>query len=191
MKTQGKSVSDEELVEKIRREDTELYREIVGRYQQGLYRYLRHLTNRPDAAEDLVQDVLIKAYRNLFGFDTRKKFSSWIYRIAHNEGVNYIRKTGKRKSISFEDLAVPPPNENDSPEEELVREEIRRNLTECLDEMKTKYREALVLHYIEEKPYKEISDILRVPMGTVGTLIARGKNMLRAICQRKGGDLSP
>lgn len=55
--------------------------------------------------------------------------------------------------------------------------------------MKTKYREALVLHYIEEKPYKEISDILRVPMGTVGTLIARGKNMLRAICQRKGGNL--
>ncbi len=62
MKTQGKSVSDEELVEKIRREETELYREIVGRYQQGLYRYLRHFTNRPDATEGLVQDVLIKAY---------------------------------------------------------------------------------------------------------------------------------
>jgi len=62
MRTQGKSASDEELVDKIRREDTELYRETVGRYQQGLYHYLRHLTNRPDGAGDLVQDILINAY---------------------------------------------------------------------------------------------------------------------------------
>ena len=73
MKTQGKSVSDEELVEKIRREDTELYREIVGRHQRGLYRYLRHFTNRPDAAEDLVQDVL---YLRLHLYDSMRCCSS-------------------------------------------------------------------------------------------------------------------
>ena len=181
-------LSDERLVEKVRTENGELYREIVRRYQQKLYRYLRYLTNQPDEAEDLVQDVLIKAYRNLFGFDIKRKSSSWVYRIAHNEGLNYIKRVQKRKGVSFEDRSAPVLSDHNSPEDELAREEMRRNVHECLDELEPKYREPLILYYFEDKSYREISDVLRVPIGTVGTLISRGKGILKVICQKKGGN---
>jgi len=184
-----KDLSDEELVEKIRSEDNELYAEIVRRYQQKLYHYLRYLTNRPSEAEDLLQNVFIKAYRNLFGFDTKKKFSSWIYRIAHNEGVNFVKKTTRKKQVSLENLekiGFSPESEDDSIEDAFAREEIREKVKECLDELEAKYREPLVLYYFEDKSYREISDILRVPAKTVGTFIFRGKRILKTIFEKKG-----
>jgi len=182
------SLSDEQLVKKIRSEDSELYAEIVKRYQQGLYRYLRYLTNQSAEAEGLVQDVFIKAYRNLFGFDTKRKFSSWIYRIAHNEGVNYLKKAARRKDISLKYLDFTVPAPDDCSENQSTREETKRKIQKCLGELKPKYREPLVLYYFEEKSYQEISDILRIPKGTVGTLISRGRSVLKAIYQKKGGD---
>ncbi len=186
------SLSDEKLVEKIRSENSELFAEIIERYQQKLYRYLRYLTNRPGEAEDILQDVFIKAYRNLLDFNTKKKFSSWIYRIAHNEGVNSIKKLNRRKKISLQGLGkidFVPNGKNDSPLDAQVRKEIQEKVKECLDELETKYREPLILYYLEDKHYREISDILRISTNTVGTLILRGKRMLKVICQKKGGDL--
>ncbi len=183
-----KDLSDEELVEKIRSENNELYAEIVGRYQQKLYRYLRYLTNRPDEAEDLLQDVFIKAYRNLFGFDTKRKFSPWIYRIAHNEGVNFVKRASRGKQVSLDNLEkinFSPGNEGDSMEDAFIKEEIREKMKQCLDELEAKYREPLVLYYFEDKSYREISDILRIPVKTVGTFIFRGKRILKTICQKK------
>ena len=187
-----KSLSDEKLVEKIRSRDSELFAEIIGRYQQKLYRYLRYLTNRPSEAEDILQDVFIKAYRNLLGFNTKKKFSSWIYRIAHNEGVNFIRKLSKRKEISLQGLGkidFAPNRKNNSFLDAQVRKEIQEKVKECLDELEIKYREPLILYYLEGKHYREISDILRISTKTVGTLIFRGKRILKVICEKKGGDL--
>ena len=182
------NLSDEKLVEKVRTKNHQLYGEIVKRYQQKLYRYLRYLTNQPDEAEDLVQNVFIKAYRNLFGFDTKRKFSSWIYRIAHNEGVNHLKKMQKLKKVFFQDHNVLFSPVNNSPEDELIRQEIQKKMKECLDELKSKYREPLILYYFEDKSYQEISDVLKIPVGTVGTFISRGKLILKAICQKKGGD---
>jgi len=184
-----KDLSDEELVEKIRSEDNELYAEIVRRYQQKLYHYLRYLTNRPSEAEDLLQNVFIKAYRNLFGFDTKKKFSSWIYRIAHNEGVSFLKKITRKKQVSLENVDFSPKSEDDSIEDAFIKEEIRERVKQCLDELEAKYREPLVLYYFEDKSYREISDILRVPAKTVGTFIFRGKRLLKTICEKKEGDL--
>ena len=180
-----KDLSDEELVEKIRSENNELYAEIVRRYEQKLYRYLRYLTNRPDESEDLLQDVFIKAYRNLFGFDTKRKFSPWIYRIAHNEGVNFVKKTNRRKQVSLENVDFSLGNQGDSVEDVFTKGEIREKVKECLDELEAKYREPLVLYYFEDKSYREISDILRIPVKTVGTFIFRGKRILKTICQKK------
>ncbi len=186
------SLSDEKLVERIRSEDSELFAEIVGRYQQKLYRYLRYLTNRPSEAEDILQDVFIKAYRNLLDFNTKKKFSSWIYRIAHNEGVNFIKKLNRRKEISLQGsgkIDSIPDGKNNSLLDNQERKEIQEKVKECLDELEAKYREPLILYYLEDKQYREISDILRISTNTVGTLILRGKRILKAICQKKGGDL--
>lgn len=186
-----KNLSDEELVERIRTEDNELYAEIVWRYQQKLYLYLDCLTNHSSEAEDLLQNVFLKAYRSLFGFDSQRRFSTWIYRIAHNEGVNFLKKTTRRKQVSLEHLKKTPAieeNENDSVLDLLDKKQIKAKMKMCLGRLEAKYRGPLILHYFEEKSYREISDILRVPSKTVGTLIFRGKRILRTIYGSKEKD---
>ena len=96
-----KNLSDEALVELVCSQNQELYAEIVRRYQDKLMRYAHYLTQNEDQAADVVQEAFIKAFINLKGFNTKKKFSSWIYRIVHNQAINYLKKY--QKEISLED----------------------------------------------------------------------------------------
>ena len=178
-------LSDEQVVSIVREKNKEMYTEIIGRYQGKLSHYLRKFIHDNDELEDVLQGVFIKAYENLYGFDTKRKFSSWIYRISHNEAVNHIKKYSKI-SVSvdeveslLEDEKVNLPNGVD---QSILKEEVEKALTE----MKEKYREALILYFFEQKSYDEMSEILRVPVNTVGTLIARGKKNLKIILEKYG-----
>ena len=92
-------LSDEELVELVRTKDQELYAHIVNRYQNQLLRYSTYLIGDSDKAQDAVQTTFIKAFQNLQSFNTNKKFSSWIYRICHNESINLAKKYQKESWI--------------------------------------------------------------------------------------------
>ena len=172
---------DEKIVEMVRSSNKELYVYIIKRYQEKLMRYANYLVgNEPDAA-DAVQEAFIKAYINLNGFDLTKNFSSWIYRIVHNESMNLISKRKKEVSLinDFDfDSGV-------DVEESFVKHELWRTAHNCLNQMPIIYREPLSLFYLEEKSYVEISDILRIPQGTVGTRINRAKIIMKRICQKK------
>jgi len=174
-------LSDEEVVEITRTKNKEAYSEIIKRYQGKLMRYAKYLVNDNERASDVVQDAFIKAYINLNSFDTKRKFSSWIYRIVHNEAVNLINKYKKEKPL-FENIDF---DSGINIEEEYTQNEVRKMVKNCLEEMSLLYREPLSLYYLEEKSYKEISDILRIPIGTVGIRINRAKLIMRQICQRK------
>jgi RNA polymerase sigma-70 factor (ECF subfamily) len=172
--------SDEEMVEKIRLFDQELYSVIIERYQHKLMRYSTHLVNDKDKALDIVQDSFIKAFINLQGFDTKKKFSSWIYRIVHNEAMNSIKKY--RKEVKM-------PEDFDFPSDEDMTKEFedKENVIKvegCLRKIPLLYSEPLSLYYLDEKTYEEISDILRIPMGTVATRISRARTAMKHICQK-------
>lgn len=177
-----KSLSDEHVVSLVKK-NKQMYREIVRRYEDKLLRYSKYLTGDYDTAADAVQEAFIKAYVNLNSFNTKMKFSSWIYRITHNEAVNQIKK--KKNKFSIEDFDIA--DEKNSVEEKLTTKEIAQMVNKCLGEMPVKYKTVLVLYYLEEKSYMEISDIMRLPVGTVGTLISRGKKILKSICLAKGG----
>ena len=88
-------LSDEEVVEITRTKNKETYAEIIKRYQKKLMRYATYLLNDDDKAADVVQESFIKAYENLNSFNSNKKFSSWIYRIVHNQAINLINKHKK------------------------------------------------------------------------------------------------
>jgi len=173
-------LSDEKVVELIRREDKELYVHIIKRYQDKLMRYANYLVGDDHMASDVVQASFIKTYINLNNFDTKKKFSSYIYRIVHNEAVNLIRKQKKQISL-HEDSNF---DSGTNIEDDFVREEIKSLTHSCLNKMPMIYREVLSLSFLEEKSYEEISDILRVPVGTVGTRINRAKVIMKKICQQ-------
>lgn len=173
-------ITDEEMVDKIRLIDQELYVVIVERYQNKLLRYVTNLIGDENKATDVVQEAFIKAFVNLNSFDLKKKFSSWIYRIAHNESMNIVKKY--RKEVAMPNGVDFQSNENI--EYKFEQNEISVKVLKCLDGIPLLYSETLTLRYIEEKSYEEISDILRIPMGTVATRIARGKKLMKHLCQK-------
>jgi RNA polymerase sigma-70 factor (ECF subfamily) len=172
--------SDEEVVEMTRSLDQEFYVVLMERYQGRLLRYATNLIKNEDKAADVVQESFIKAFINLKGFDVKKKFSSWIYRIVHNEAMNIIIK--HKKETSFPD-EIDFKSEEDI-EKDFEQKEITAEVKKCLEKIPLLYSEPFTLYYIDEKLYKEISDILRIPIGTVATRISQAKILMKKICQK-------
>lgn len=173
-------LSDEKIVELIRKKDKELYVHIIKRYQDKLMRYANYLIWDKNSAADIVQEAFIKTYINLNGFDTKKKFSSYIYRIVHNEAMNLINKQKKQVSL-YEDIDF---DSGIDTEDEFVKKELTSHTHDCLNKMPVIYGEVLSLYFLEDKSYKEIGDILRISVGTVGTRINRAKIIMKKICQQ-------
>ena len=173
--------TDEEVVEFTRTKNKEAYAEIIRRFQDKLMRYAKYILSDDEKAADVVQESFIKAYVNLNSFNSKKKFSSWIYRMVHNQAINLIVKHKKELPL-FNDIDF---DSGVDIEKEYVRGEITKMVKECLNQMSILYKEPLSLYFLEDKSYNEISDILRIPIGTVGTRINRAKKLMKEICQRK------
>ncbi len=175
-----KQHTDEQVVEYIRTQDQESYLELVLRYQNKLFRYVYTISRDEAKSEDIVQNTFIKAFVNLNNFNVNKKFSSWIFRIAHNQAIDELKKY-KRETPILENIDF---NSKENIEEEFSQKETRQRVQKCLFEMPLIYSEPLELYFIEEKSYDEISDILQIPIGTVGTRINRAKILMKKICQK-------
>jgi RNA polymerase sigma-70 factor, ECF subfamily len=179
----NENLSDNELVIIIREMDQERYGEIIERYQGKLFSYLYRLIGNRDEAQDLLQDVFIKAFRNLNSFDAERKFSSWIYRIAHNEAVNHIKRKSLKRFISWEDVVsvkdkLVTSSTEEGADESWIRQEMQKEVSDAVDLLPLKYKQVLLLRYFSDKSYEEISEILGRPVNTVGTLINRAKKKL-------------
>ena len=173
-----KNLKDEHIVDLVRTKDKELYLEIVIRYQEKLLRYAINLIQDKSKAEDAVQESFIKAFINLNSFNLKMKFSSWIYRIVHNQVMNTFNKN-KRELPLLDNFDF---DSGKNLELDLTKKEIQERVNKCINKMSVIYSEPLSLYYIEEKSYEEISDILRLPVGTVGVRINRAKIMMKKIC---------
>jgi len=173
-------LTDEEIIKKVRTSNQDLYSVIIDRYQKKLVRYVNNLIKNEDKAIDVVQESFIKAYINLNSFNIEKKFSSWIYRIVHNQAINLAKKYQKETPL-LEDWDF---KSNDDVEKDFEEKETIEKVENCLKDIPLLYSEPLSLYYLDEKSYEEISDILKIPMGTVATRINRGKKIMKNICQK-------
>jgi len=176
------NITDQELVA-LTLQEKENYEHLMQRYEAKLLRYIIRLARvGEEDAKDILQEVFIKAYKNLNEYNAGFSFSSWIYRIAHNEAVSYLRKLSARpKVIKTEDndillnmLAKEPDFEI-----EIDKKYLSEEIGKILNRLDNKYREVIILKFLEERNYKEISDIIKKPAGTVATLISRAKKRLR------------
>lgn len=177
-------MSDEEIVAKTLL-DKAFFEHIVLRYEDKLSRYIWRLgIHNEDDRADVLQNIFIKVYKNLYGFDTELSFSSWVYRIAHNEAISFYRRKRVRPEGHLVDNQEDLIGLISSPEENAEKHfDMRVNAQEvsrAFAHIDQKYRDALILRFFEHKEYEEISDILKIPPGTVGTLIHRGKKELKA-----------
>lgn len=174
-------MTDEEIVVLVQKGETEKFGEIVGRYEKKLYWYIKGLVNQKDEeVEDLLQEVFIGAYENIREFDTKKKFSSWIYRIAHNKAIDFFRK----KRVKIADIDIGEWDElfeagNKLFEEIEIELEEKKKLGRIIGQLEVKYKEVVLLYFFEDKSYEEISDILQIPSSNVGVMLFRAKKQLK------------
>lgn len=180
MNTSPSVLTDEEIAKEICTGNKELFGVLIDRYEAKLTRYVKRFTQHDDDISDIIQIIFIKAYTYLQSFDTSRSFNSWIYRIAHNESVSYLRKRGTEK-ISFIDFDTffPHPFAKETADEKTLKDEDKKALDISLKHISPKYREVLVLYYYEELSYQEIADVLHIPIATVGVRIRRGKEALQ------------
>lgn len=176
--------NDEEIAIQVQKGDIESFRILVERYEPKMTRYAKRFFFDGDEGKDLVQEVFIKAYVNIQSFDASRRFSPWIYRIAHNEFVNNIKKRQKeRENVSIFDFDVLFPHlvAKETADDGFNKAEVKRMLEGSLNKLNAKYKEPLVLYYFEDMDYREIADILHIPISTVGVRLQRGRAMLKKI----------
>jgi RNA polymerase sigma-70 factor (ECF subfamily) len=176
--------SDEEIAERVQAGDSESFRVLVERYEPKMTRYARRFLFAGEETKDLVQEIFIKAYVNMRSFRSAERFSPWLYRIAHNEFINQLKRKQKEKrniSIFDFDILFPHPIAKETADGDINRQEMKKMLDRSLDEIGPKYKEPLVLYYFEDMDYKEIADILHIPISTVGVRLQRGRIMLKKL----------
>ncbi len=177
-------VTDEQLVLRAQAGDRDSFGELARRYEARLLRYVSKLIGGGDLEPaDVVQETLIKAYLNLQGFDPERRFSPWIYRIAHNEMVSAVRRR-TRDALDFYDFDnfLPQIRSKHNLESDADKQFLREQMGECLDKLSGAYREPLVLYAFEDMSYAEIGDVLHLSPAAVGVRINRAKSKLRQLC---------
>jgi RNA polymerase sigma-70 factor (ECF subfamily) len=177
--------NDEDIVSQILHGDVDAFGALMQRYEPRLMRYVIYLIHDDAMASDVVQETFIKTYKNLHGFNSKYKFSSWIYRIAHNEAMNAIKHERKIvHDLDVEDIHEATYETNTI--QDIDRAILQGDVKACLDNLPLKYREVLMLQYYEHMKYSEIADVMHMPPATVGVWAARGKAELKLICEQKG-----
>lgn len=177
--------TDEALAALVQGGDHEALALLVRRYEAPLRRYGKKFLGVGGDIDDVLQEVFIKAYQNIRSFDPTRRFSPWIYRIAHNEFVSFLRRTtGERVGAVDLDTIAPWLAAREDVRIGIEEQELRDMLDVCLRELPAKYREPLVLRYMEDLSYEEIADVMQIPRATVGVRITRGKALARTICER-------
>lgn len=191
-------IDDYEIVLKTL-QDPNNFKYIIQKYEHKLSQYIQRIIyiNKEDT-EDILQEVFINIYKNLNSYNPDYKFSSWIYRITHNECINFLRRNKK----NLKEITTSVNTEDDEEvydildniasdidlEKDIIKNHEKDIVHKVLAQLDEKYRAVLVLKFLEEKDYKEISDILKIPIGTVGSLINRAKKNFIKILKEKYGE---
>jgi RNA polymerase sigma-70 factor (ECF subfamily) len=185
------ALTDIELISASLRGLEDNFEALVQRYQRPIVGYVYRMLNDYDAALDVSQEVFIKVYKSLDRYSSDYKFSTWLYRIAHNAAIDYIRRNSKKEqSLETEgaegtyqlQLESPRPTPEDDREKSEWRTEIE-SVVKCLP---SAYRELIVLRHGEDLSYAEIAEISELPLGTVKNRLFRAREMMREIFIERG-----
>jgi RNA polymerase sigma-70 factor (ECF subfamily) len=168
--------------------DSQYFYCLMKRYEEKLASYVKRFTYLPDEdIDDIVQESFISAYQHLNDCDCKLKFSSWMYRIVHNQAINFMKKNKQSVKIDVEndDEFVDWLVADTNIEKETIIKYFNEYVKTVIEKLKPIYKEVLVLKFFEDKDYQEISDILQKPMGTVATLLSRAKIQFKQIYEKE------
>ena len=171
-------VDDSALVAQSLAGDQLAFQRLVERHQTRLFSLVRHYTRNAVEIEDLVQETLLKAYARLASFQSQSSFYTWLYRIATNTILDWLKRQGRNPVQSVEDIEVSmsaSPRAVMRPDARLAQEEIARITQEILAELPEIFRTVLVLREFEDLAYQEIADVLGISIGTVESRLFRAR----------------
>ena len=173
-------------IKQVLKGDQNAYADIVNLYQHKLYQICYRMLGNKQEAEDIAQEAFVRAYINLHSYDQKRKFSTWLYRIATNLCIDRIRKKKPDYYLDAEvagtdglDMYSQIAADEKLPEDVVAQMELQERIQYEISRLPDKYRSVIVLKYIEELSLQEISEILDMPLGTVKTRIHRGREALR------------
>ncbi len=179
------SLEDDVLVKKAKGGDEKAYKKLVDKYERALYFHILKMVKDREQVEDLVQEAFVKAFDNLNTYSTNYAFSTWLYRIATNNTIDYLRKK-KLNTLSIDkpmktkdgEMEMQLPDESASTDRDIIKKQRKKIVQNAIDDLPKKYRKVIQLRHMEEKSYKEISNILDKPLGTVKAHIFRARELL-------------
>lgn len=192
--TTDKARRDYQLVCRAREEgDQRAYADLMRMYKEPIYLMLLKMTNNPTEADDLTIEAFGKAFASLHLYTPTHAFSTWLYSIATNNCVDFIRKK-RLQTVYIDDVwtssgdeawEYPIPSEGSNPEESIIHEQRVQMLRDVVKQLKPRYRRLVELRYFEEKSYEEIAEELHLPLGTVKVQLFRARDLLQNILRSR------
>lgn len=190
MSSDPEELSDQDVVRLVQQGEADAFGRLIERYGDRIKRYVSRFFSSKDDVDDIVQETFIKAYRNIKQFNPQRPWSPWLYRIAHNQLVNALKKKKKDPLFFFDlDVYLPRLFSVRDTEAEISRRETKRLVEDSLAQLDFKYREVLILYYLEGLSYQEIAEVMRVPVSTVGIRLKRARHLARQIYQQRHGTI--
>jgi RNA polymerase sigma-70 factor (ECF subfamily) len=182
--TLWKDASDRDLVATATIGVEGSFEELVRRYQRPISAYVYRMVGDYEASLDLTQEIFIKVYGSLARYRCEFKFSTWIYKIAHNSAVDHLRRNaGRERSLSSgiegDQYELPIESGSLSPEQESERRERRLEIETVVRSLPNAYRELIVLRHSQDLTYEEIVEVTGLPLGTVKNRLFRAREMMR------------
>ena len=167
------------------------FEELVRRYQRPISAYVYRMVGNYESALDLTQEIFIKVYSSLSRYRSEFKFSTWIYKIAHNAAVDHLRRTTTREQslvvgAEGDQFDLPIESGRLSPEQESERKERRIEIETVVRALPSNYRELIILRHSQDLSYEEIVDVTGLPLGTVKNRLFRAREMMRQLFVEKG-----
>jgi RNA polymerase sigma-70 factor (ECF subfamily) len=183
---------EQKIIEKVLQGDTQAFEALVIANEKKVYNLAIKMTGNVEDAQDITQEVFIKAYRQLANFRGESKFSVWIYRMTYNLAIDFIRqrtRSAKTIQLTYQDdesapLEIPSPEA--LPEDHIIREELRRNIDACIETLSEDHRAVFTMREVAGLSYAEIAESLHVSEGTVKSRLARARQNLVKCLAAKG-----
>src|SRR3989440_8669498 len=185
------AVGDGELVQSAIAGRESGFEELVRRYQRPIAAYVYRMVGDYDSALDLTQEVFIKVYNSLVRYRSEFKFSTWIYKIAHNAAIDHLRRYAVREQavtsgFDTEGRDTPVEGRRLTPEQESERKERRSEVEMVVEMLPCAYRELIVLRHSHDLSYDEIAEVMGLPLGTVKNRLFRAREAMRDLLIKRG-----
>lgn len=188
-------IDDKKVIKRAAKGDADAFEQLVLTFQTPIYNLCLRMTGNPEDAADLTQEAFLKAWRSLGSFQFEAAFSTWLYRLASNTCLDYLRSVKRRPQVSLtvedadsETQTMDLPDTAPLPEDAVIAKEEGELLSKAMLKLDEQQRQILTLRVVNDLSYAQIAEILQIKEGTVKSRLARSRDALRKILLRTGND---